>query len=204
MAQQGTFAGFGLPAAGRSAPAADSGGIDEGVTGLAGVASRTESGIAAEDHADPDPDLAGDEEQVGDARPDTATMLAEGAEVGLVGDGDRNLDAEATGQHLAEGHIAPAEVGCEVDESVRPSREPDDGDADAGEVVLDGHRRQQRLGELDGILDRLARGESTTRTVDADTVVQMATESDRRHGDRVDSQLDGEDDSALGVGGNDW
>ena len=130
-------------------------------------------------------------------------MLAEGAEIGLVGDRDRNVDTEATGQHLAERHVPPAEVGCEVDESVGPSREPDDGDADAGEVVVDRHRRQQRLGELDGILDRLARGESTPRSVDADAVVHVAAEPDRRHGDRVDSQFDGEDDGALGVGGDD-
>ena len=67
-AQQGSFAGFGLPTAGRPAPATDSSRIDQGVTGLAGVSGGTESGSAAEDHTDPDPHLAGHEQEVGDAR----------------------------------------------------------------------------------------------------------------------------------------
>ena len=130
-------------------------------------------------------------------------MLAESAEVRFVGDGDRNVEAEAGGQHVAERHIPPAEVGSEVDEPVGSSRQPDHGDADAGEVVVDGYRRQQRLGELDRILDGLARGESTTRAVDADTVVHVTAEADRRHGDRIDRHLDGENDRPLGVGGDD-
>ena len=111
--------------------------------------------------------------------------------------------AEALGEHVAERHVAPAEVGGEVDEPVGAPRQPDDRNADAGEVVLDGHRGEQRLGELDGVLDGLARGEPTTRAVDADAVVDVATEADRGDGDGVDGQLDGEDDGPLGDCGDD-
>ena len=90
-----------------------------------------------------------------------------------------------------------------MDEPVGPPRETDDGDADAGEVVPDGHRGDQRLGQLDGVLDGLVGRESTTRAVDADAVVHVGTETHRRHGDRVDRQLDGQDDGALGAGRDD-
>ena len=91
---------------------------------------------------------------------DAAAVLAEGAEIGFVGDRDRDVEAEAFGEHLAERHVPPAEVRGEVHEPVGPSRHPDDRDADAGEVVVDGHDAEQRSGELDGVLDGLARARS--------------------------------------------
>ena len=173
------------------------------MTGLAGVASSTQSRVASEDHTDADPDFSGHEQEIVDARRHTAAMLGEGAEVGLVGDRDRGVSAEALGEHLSEWDIPPSKVGSEVHEPVSPPRQTDDGDADAGEVVPDGHRGDQRLGQLDGVLDGLAGRESTTLTVDADAVVHVSTESHRRHGDRVDGQLDGQDDGTLGAGRDD-
>ncbi len=127
-------------------------------------------------------------------------MFGESSEVGLVGDRDRGVAAKASSEHRSEGHIAPAEVGGQVDESVSTPRETDDGDADSCEVVAGGHGRDQRFGQLDGVLDGLVRRESTTLTIDADVVEDMGAEAHGRHGDRVDRQLDGEDDGALGAG----
>ena len=142
VAQQGAFTGLRLPASDRAAPAADPSGIDQRVARLAGVAGGAEARLAADDHADPDPHFTGHEQEVGDPGGDAAAVLAEGAEIGLVGDRDRRVAAESFGEHLAERHVPPSEVGGEVHEAVGAPRQPDDRDADASEVMFARNRRQ--------------------------------------------------------------
>ena len=129
------------------------------MAGLAGVPGGAEPRLAAEDHAEPDPDLAGHEQQVGDAGVGTAPVFAEGAEVGLVGDRHRDAEAEARRQQVAERHVAPTEIGGEVDESVGRPGDADDGDADPGEAMLLRERAEQRLGEAGDVVEGLGRGE---------------------------------------------
>ena len=87
--------------------------------------------------------------------------------------------------------------------TVRSPRDPDNRDANAGEAVIVGQRTEKRLGEFHRVIHRLVRRESVARPVDAQTVEDVAPEADGRHSDRVDRQVDGEDDRTLRCRGND-
>ena len=62
-------------------------------------------------------------------------MLRQGTEVGIIGGEDRDAEIDLGGEHGRERDVAPSQVGGEVDEAVGPSRDADDGDADAGQGV---------------------------------------------------------------------
>ena len=55
---------------------------------------------------------------------------------------------------------------------------------------------EQRLGEAGDVVERLGGGEASARAVDPDAVEHVPAEADGRDGDRVDGELDGDDDGA--------
>ena len=68
-----------------------------------------------------------------------AAVLGERAEVGLVGDRDRDGQCRAPRRSaLAERDVVPAEVGGHRDEPVAPADDADDGDADADQRFAGG------------------------------------------------------------------
>ena len=171
---------------------------------FAGVAGGAESRLAADDDPDSDADLPGNEQQIGHPGLDTAAMFAQRPEIGLVGHGDVRVEPSQTlGEHVAERDIPPAEVGSKVDVTVGAPRDPDDRHAHPGEVVTLGQRTEKWLGEFHRVIDRLIRREAVPRSVDSHSVENVAPEADGRHGDRVDRQVDGEDDRTLWCGGHD-
>ncbi len=203
VAQQGGFAGFGLPAAGR--PAAGSG----PQRGLTSVCPASPAYPAAPRPGSPpmitpipiptSPDTNRRLATPGDT-PRRARRGRRGRLRWRPTPACRGRTARRASRRA--GRRASRGWG-EVHEPVGASRQPDDGDADAGEVVVEGHRAEQRSGELDGVLHRLAGREAAALAVDAHAVEHVATEADRGDGDGVDSHLDGEHDRPLGDRGDD-
>jgi hypothetical protein len=129
---QGRLAGLGLPAPARPARAPSAPGVDQHVARLAGVARGPQHRPAPDHQPGTDPDLAGDEHEVVEAASRAATVLAQRAEVRLVGHVDPlRRQVEARREQRAEGHALPPQVGGEVDEAVRAPGQPGHGRADA-------------------------------------------------------------------------
>ncbi len=101
---------------------------------LAGVSALAAQEFAAADHARTDPDLAVEVDQVLAAAADAAAVLGERAEVGLVRDQHRDVQAEPVGERAGEVEVPPAHVGGEPDQPVGVADDAAHrhGDADAG------------------------------------------------------------------------
>ena len=111
--------------------------------------------------------------------------------------------SSAPASALAERHVAPAEVGRHRHEAVAPPDDADDRHADADQRLAGGSPRPQvvrQLGEVGG--DRLDRGVAAG-AVDADALEDLAAEPDDGRGERVDRDLEGEDDGAVRVEADD-
>ena len=143
--------------------------------------------------------LPGQEEDVVGAHGGTPARLREGAEVGLVRDGDRDREIEDAGEAIAERHVEPAEVWSHRDEAVRTADDAHDRDADSDEAPVCKRtcvhsRCERREVGGDGVDGRMAPG-----AVLADERPDDAAESDERNSERVDVDLERDDDAAVRV-----
>ncbi len=113
--------------------------VEAQVPDLAGVAADSLQLQATADHAGADADVAGDVDQVVDADADPAPVLGESTEVGVVGQRDRDVDAQHGPDDVAERDVDPVQVGREPDQAVAAPHQAGDADADADERRRHGH-----------------------------------------------------------------
>ena len=144
-------------------------------------------------HAAADADLTGDEQDVVDAHGRTPPVLGEDAQVAVVGDRDRDAEAQrAAGVSPPSGTSRQPRFGATSHEPVRLAHHAGDRHADADERPAGprAHRRRD-AGEVGhDIVD----GEVAAGAIDPDLVEHLAAEPDDRGGHRVDDDLDREDD----------
>ena len=98
---------------------------------LAGVAAGTLEAVAAGDDARTDADVAGDVDELVGADAGAAGVLGQRAEVGVVGQGHRDVEPERREHDAAERHVVPLEVGGEPDQAVAAPHQARDADPDA-------------------------------------------------------------------------
>ncbi len=198
-AQQADRSDLGLPAPDRAAATGQPGRVDRHMADLAPVPGDAGERLALDDQPAADPDLAGHEQDVvGSQRRPTAD-LREGAEVRLVGQVDRDPAPEDPFESLAEGNVGPTEVRRHRHEAIGPSDDADDGhpDRDLGSA---GPSRADDPDELGEIVGDLVRGRMAARPIDPDVVEDLAAQPDDRRGERVDLDVERQDDRALRVG----
>ena len=199
-AQERALAHLGLPAADRAAAARAPLGVDRHVPDLAGEPARAGERLAVDDQAPADPDLAGEEQDVLRADGGAPAQLGQRAEVGLVGHGDRQRRPERVGQALGQRHVAPAEVRRHRDDAGVAAHDADHPDADADHAVGVGQATQHRAregGEVgDGLVDRAP----VARPIQAHDVEDLAADRNGGDGQRVDGDLQGQDDAAARAG----
>src|SRR5436190_20461084 len=129
--QQRGFADLGLPASERPAAAGRAGRVDGHVADLAAVPGDAGQGAAVDDQAATDAVLARDEQDIITSDCRAPAELHEGAEVGIIRDRDRGVEAEGRFERLAQRSVAPAEVRGQRYDAVTAPDDADDGDAHA-------------------------------------------------------------------------
>ena len=128
--RDGVRADLGLPAAAVAAVAGLAGRVEAQVPDLAGVAARALEPPPAGDDAGTDADVAGDVDQVVDPDADAALVLGQGAEVGVVGERDRDVESEGGEHDRAERDVVPLEVGGQPHQAVAAPHQARDADPD--------------------------------------------------------------------------
>ena len=203
--EQGALADLGLPAADRAAAAGGPGRVDRDVADLAAVARRARSS-GRPSTMSPPPTPTSPEMYSTSSRPAAAPRRcsASDAEVGLVGDRDRDADApSARARRSPERDVAPAEVRGHRDDSRRCAgrrRRPRRRRRSAGRRTA-GRRGRSRPAPARSATMSLDR-RVAARPIDADELEDLAAEPDDRGRQRVDRDLEGEDDGRRrGSGG---
>ena len=130
-----------------------------------------------------------------------ADVLGNGAEVGVVPDGDGRAEAEGrherVADHLPQRHVLPPEVGGEADPSVDVVDDARNPDAHAHPAGVD-----RRVPEgLTDEADHVAHG-SLGRVARAPVPLLLAPEHDSAEADErdhraLDAQVEGDDDRGL-------
>src|SRR5581483_5476231 len=132
-----------------------------------------------------------------------ALVFGQGAEVGVVADGDGQAHAQAAGEGVAEGLVDPADVGAVADDAVGLADHAAEGDAHAD---ADGVGR--------GLADHLAgeSGQDARDVVEVELVAgafglpaiqDLAAEADAGGDEAVDADVEGQDVDAGGFGPDD-
>ena len=167
---------------------------------LAAVAGGADQLPAVHDKATTDTDRAPDQDHVVDVAGRTTTMLGKDREVGLVGEGDRDIHPQGIGEDIAEWLIAPAEVRGHRDHAVAASDDTDDGDPYSDDALL-GRDPTAKVGcesrECGGDV-RDAR--APARQVDPHMIEDLPAKPDGRRSERIDGDLQREHDGPVGIG----
>src|SRR6185369_13925182 len=161
--EQGGGTDLGLPAARRPAAAGPPVRVDRHVADLAAVAGDTREGAAADDDPATDTDLARDVQNVVDAPGGAPADLGQGPEVGVVGDLERDPEAQGGIEALAERDVAPAEVGRHPDEPVGSTDDARHGHADPDDGAPPAARDEDALGQADEVRDDRIERDVVTR-----------------------------------------
>jgi len=167
------------------------------VADLAAVTGGPGQWPAVDDEPAAHADLAGDEQDVFSTDRRSAPQLRERAQIGLVDDGDRDGHGEGIREALSERDVPPSEVRCHRDEAVRAPDDPDDRHADPDEQVVRRSAGADLTGQLGEIGHRLVHREVAAGAIDPRELEDMATRPDDRDGERVDCDLQREDDGAV-------
>ena len=134
-------------------------GLKRQVAHLAGVAPGALQPDAPGDDAGTDADVAGDVDEVVHPDGHPADVLGERAQVGVVGDRHRHVEAERGQDDAAEGDVVPLEVGGQADQAVAAAHEAGDADPDADQLRGVGdllHDAADQSGDGGAHLPRLA------------------------------------------------
>ena len=199
--EQGVLADLGLPAADRAAATGDAVRVDRDVADLAAVAGDAGQRLAVDDEAAADADLAVDEQDVLGADGRAAPDLGQGAQVGIVGDRDRRrpVERERPGARPSGTSRQPRFGAIETKPSLRRTT-PTIGDADADVRLARRSARAELGGQLGEVGRRSASTEEWPRGRSTRTQVEdLAAQADHGDGERIDGDLEGQDDRALGV-----
>ena len=121
-------------------------GVEAQVADLAGVAAGALEAVAAGDDARTDADVAGDVDELVGADARAAGVLGQRAEVGVVGQGHRDVEPQRREHDAAERHVVPLEVGGEPDEAVAAPHQARDADPDADQRRTPRGRPRRRCG----------------------------------------------------------
>ena len=197
--EQGALADLGLPAAHRSAAAGGAVRVDRDVADLSAVAGDTREGLAAEDEATADADLAVDEQDVLGADGRASPDLGQGAQVGVVGDGDRAAVSSASARRSSSGTSRQPRFGAiDTNPSLRRTT-PTMATPTPMYGSLDGRRaRISAASSARSVTisstEEWPRGRSTL-----DEIEDLAAQPDLGGGKRIDGDLKGQHDRALGI-----
>ena len=94
--------------------------------------------------------------------------------------------------------VAPAEVRCQAYEAVLAPDDADHGHADAHDVIRRRPGDAQRIGQPQKVADDPFDRDVVGRAIDPSMLEDGAAEPDRRRGQRVDRDLEREDDTPVG------
>ena len=155
---------------------------------------RADERAAADDDPTADADLARHEERVVDADRRAPPVLGDDPGVGVVRDGDGDRDRERPREPRPERHVDPTEVRSHRDDAVVVTHHARDGDPDPDDrALVAGSQLAREVAQVgDDVIDR----ELPARPIDADLVEGPATQPDDRGGDRVDQDLEAQDDGS--------
>ena len=174
------------------------------VTDLAREAGDARQRVPVDDDPAADADLARDEDHVVGAPAGTATQLRQRTEVGIVGDVDRQVQAERLADERAERDVAASRGSGRW--RPRPSVRADharDRDADADEGIAGEAEQLELRGELAQVLEDVLERRSVPRGGQPPMLEDLAAEAHDRGRRRVDGDLEGEDHRRLRHGSHD-
>ena len=175
-------------------------GIDRHVADLGGIPRAADERLAADRHAAADPDLAHDVNDVVDVDGRPAPVLGQAAEVRLVGDHERGVELEGGRQPVAQRNVTPAEVRGVTHHPVGTADDACHRHADTGQGLPAAQRRKGWPHEVHEVADDLIDVLVCARAVDALEPMDRAAEPDDRHRQRVDVDLQREDEGLVGPG----